>query len=79
MNAETNYEGEVIIQMHLNGGFTKVIWKNTIGIGLADGGIITDIPTSTIPLNLRKIGSRFYLKVKGQQIEIEEITEIKRL
>ena len=72
MNDETNYEGEVVVQMHLNGGFTKLLCKKTIGIGLADGGITIDIPTKTIPFNLRKIGSRFNLKIKGQHTEIEK-------
>jgi hypothetical protein len=36
-----------------------VILEQTIGVGLADGGIAWDIPPAAIPIDLRPIGSRF--------------------
>jgi len=60
---------------HLN-GYTKVLVERTEGLGLADGGIIWEISTQIIPLQLRKIGSRFIVKMPSEtcdqsQIEIE--------
>jgi hypothetical protein len=53
--------------MHLNGGFTKVIFERTIGVGLANFGIEWDIPTDCIPFHLRAIGSRFLLTRQDPQ------------
>jgi hypothetical protein len=72
---ENRIEGIGIIQMHLNGGFTKVLWEETIGVGLADGGIDVDILTASIPLHLRNINTRFYLTIENNNIKIEEIKE----
>ena len=68
-------EEQVRVLFHLN-GYTKVLVERTQGLGLADGGIAWDIPTSIIPLHLRTIGSRFILKSpsaldRPSQIEIE--------
>ncbi len=75
MSEEKIIEGIVKVVMPLNGGFTKVVWEQTIGIGLADGGIEIDIPTRIIPFSLRNFGSRFYLRIKGNQTEIKELEE----
>ena len=72
---ENKIEGIGIIQIHLNGGFTKVFWEETVGVGLADGGIGVDIPTASIPLHLRNINTRFYLIIENNNIKIEEIKE----
>jgi hypothetical protein len=48
---------------HLNGGYTRVIWKrseNTTGAGT---GWIFDIPTHVIPDDLRVIDSCFLLQL----------------
>lgn len=67
MNSKENiYEGIAIVEMHLNGGFTKVLLEATLGIGLANGGISWDISTEEIPHKLRNIGSRFYLEIKRE-------------
>ena len=60
---------------HLN-GYTKVLVERTEGLGLADGGIVWDISAQIIPFQLRKIGSRFIVKMPSEtcdqsQIEIE--------
>ena len=70
---ENKIEGVAVIQMHLNGGFTKVLWEETVGVGLADGGINVDIPTANIPIHLRNINTRFYLTIENNNINIEEI------
>lgn len=54
-------EEPVKVLFHLNGGFTKVILERTVGVGLADGGIACEILTEKIPVDLRKLGSRFLL------------------
>ena len=51
--------------MHLPEGYTKVLVEWTLGVGMADGGIYWDIPTSVIPPHLRQIGSRFLLETTG--------------
>jgi hypothetical protein len=45
--------------MHLDGGYTRVSVVRTEGLGLANGGAEWDIPTQSIPLHLRGIGSQF--------------------
>jgi hypothetical protein len=65
----------VRVMFHLN-GYTKVLVERTEGLGLADGGIVWDISTQIIPFQLRKIGSRFIVKMPSEpcdqsQIEIE--------
>ena len=75
---ENKIEGVCIVEMHLNGGFTKVLLEKTRGIGLADGGIYFDIPTIKIPFHLRNIHTRFYLiieKDNWSNIVVEEIKE----
>ena len=49
------------VLFHLN-GYTKVMFERTAGVGLADGGIVWDIPTEIIPAHLRQIGSRFIVQ-----------------
>ncbi|HLL77312.1 MAG TPA: hypothetical protein VK421_18810 [Pyrinomonadaceae bacterium] len=55
-------ERAVRVLFHLN-GYTKVIFEQTEGAGMADGGITCDIPTEAIPAGLRKVGSRFTVSV----------------
>ncbi|MGY2032238.1 hypothetical protein ACW9HR_32525 [Nocardia gipuzkoensis] len=45
-----------LVAMHLNGGFTKVLLERT-----GEVGIDRDIPTESIPVHLRAIGSRILL------------------
>ena len=49
------------ILFHLNEGFTRILFERTEGLGIANGGAEWDIPTSLIPPNLRRIGSRFMI------------------
>ena len=61
---------KVRVIMHLPGGYTKVLVEWTLGVGMADGGIYWDIPTSVIPTHLRRMGSRFIVEatsLSGQQ------------
>lgn len=51
----------VRVLFHLN-GYTKVMVERSEGVGLADGGIMWDLPTESIPPQLRKIGSRFIVR-----------------
>ena len=51
----------VRVLSHLN-GYTKVMAERSEGVGLADGGIIWDIPTELIPTHLRQIGSVFIVQ-----------------
>ncbi|MFE7719066.1 hypothetical protein ACFU44_08475 [Nocardia rhizosphaerihabitans] len=46
-----------VVAMHLNGGFTKVV----LGRAHGEFGTAWDIPTETIPVHLRAIGSRMLL------------------
>ena len=78
------------VLFHLN-GFTKVLLERTERVGLADGGIVWDIPTEIIPAHLRKIGSRFIVQyiplspeeandidaIRGakNRVEIQELSE----
>jgi len=49
---------KVRVTMHLPEGYTKVLVEWTVGVGMADGGIYWDIPTSVIPaLRLRKLST----------------------
>ena len=64
----------VRVLFHLNGGYTKIIFERTIGVGLADGGISWDISTDRIPFNLRNIGSRFLIcRYSEKEFDIKEI------
>jgi hypothetical protein len=54
----------VQVTMHLPENWTKVLFVRTYGLGLAGGGIYWDVPTETIPVEFRPIGSRFVLKAK---------------
>jgi hypothetical protein len=62
--------------MHLPEGYTKVLLERTFGLGLADGGIYWDIPTKVIPVQFRKMGSRFLLRASGPsgRLEAEPMT-----
>jgi hypothetical protein len=67
---------KVRIIMHLPEGYTKVLVEWTLGVGMTDGGIYWDIPTSVIPPHLRRIGSRFIVEatsLSGQR-EAEKMT-----
>jgi hypothetical protein len=67
---------KVRVIMHLPEGYTKVLVEWTLGVGLADGGIYWDIRTSTIPVHLRKMGSRFIVEtvtLTGEQ-EVQHMT-----
>ncbi len=63
------------VVMHLNGGFTKVLFEDTLGSGLGDGGLMRDIPTANIPLPLRAVGSRFMLSCQAMAPEVHDSTE----
>jgi hypothetical protein len=52
-------------------GYTKVLVGWTYGVGLADGGIYWDTPTSVIPLHLGRIGSRFIVQTTSLQSQRE--------
>ena len=67
----------VRVIFHLN-GYTKILVERTDGLGLADGDIVWEISTQLIPPQLRKIGSRFIVKMPSvtceqNQIEIESL------
>lgn len=49
------------VEFHLNGGYTKVILERLVGQGMLEGRWFWDIPTTSIPPNLRQIGSCFLL------------------
>jgi hypothetical protein len=51
----------VRVLFHLSDGYTKVSVERSEGQGMADGGIMWDIPTKLIPPHLKGIGSRFFL------------------
>ena len=62
--------------MHLPESYTKVLVECTLGVGMADGGIYWDIPTSVILRHLRGMGSRFIVEttsLSGQR-EAEKMT-----
>jgi hypothetical protein len=52
------------VEMHLPGGFTRLILSD-----LAHGGHRLDIPTDAIPLLLRPIGSRLVVVAPRFQVE----------
>ena len=54
-----HFREPVRVLFHLGGGYTKVLLERTVGVGLADGGVMWDIPTEAIPPRLRGIDSRF--------------------
>ena len=64
------------VLFHLNEGFTKIILERTIGVGLADGGIIWEVPTEKIPHHLRKIGSRFLVSGDTQDFDAMVFSEL---
>ncbi len=51
----------VRVEFHLDGGYTKVLLERAKNWGMMDGKIDWDIPTNSIPPDLRTIGSRFLL------------------
>jgi hypothetical protein len=53
------YRHFVKVEMHLNGGFTRVQGISPDGVPLL--GVCVDIPTNTIPSDLRTLGSRFFI------------------
>ena len=69
-----DFEGFGVIQMHLNGGFTKVLIVNSAGTPIGEG-ICWDIPTETIPFHLRMLNQRIYIKTSGSEIRIKEVKE----
>ena len=56
-------------------GYTKVMLEGTEGLGLADGGIVWDIPTDIIPRHLRQIGSHFMVRHIELSSKEENISE----
>ena len=71
-------ERTVRVLFHLN-GYTKIIFEHTEGVGLADGGIMADIPTEAIPVGLRRIGSRFVVSVATTPEEMQEGYKVRPL
>jgi hypothetical protein len=66
----------VRVIMHLSGEHTQVLVESTVGVGLAGGSVFWEIPTQVIPIDLRKMGSRFVpvtTSVAGSR-EAEELT-----
>ena len=55
----------VRVEFHLDGGYTKVILERAIHWGMMDR-IDWDIPTNSIPPDLRIIGSRFLLSMSSR-------------
>lgn len=53
----------VRVIFHLNGEYTRVVWKKSENTTWAGTGWIFDIPTYVIPNDLRIIGSRFLLSI----------------
>ncbi|AFY88182.1 MULTISPECIES: hypothetical protein [Chroococcidiopsis] len=51
----------VRVDFHLDGGYTRVILERLVRKGMLDGEWYWEISTSSIPPNLRNIGSRFLL------------------
>ncbi|MGL4619117.1 hypothetical protein [Chroococcidiopsis sp.] len=52
----------VRVDFHLDGGYTRVMLERLVGLGMLDEeGWYWEIPTVSIPPNLRNIGSRFLL------------------
>ena len=78
------FRHSVRVEMHLQGGFTRVVLFD-----LSDGGHRWDIPTDKIPLHLRRIGSEFLvvmpsfapeasdsvddIRAMCQQVQVEEL------
>jgi hypothetical protein len=63
----------VRVLFHLN-GYTKVVVERTEGVGLAEGGIVWELPTERIPVHLRRIGSRFIVQMYPLSPEAENDT-----
>ena len=66
--------------MFLPGNYAQVLVESTVGMGLAGGGILWDIPTDKIPFHLRRIGSRFVVvsttlsgRLEAETMAAEEI------
>jgi hypothetical protein len=53
------------LEMHLPGGYSRVLLQLPGGRGLAGGDIHWEIPTESIPFHLRRIGSRFLVTSHG--------------
>jgi hypothetical protein len=53
------------VEMHLDGGHTRVRLERMTGVGMAEQGTHWDIPTRRIPPELRAIGSRFVVVSLG--------------
>jgi hypothetical protein len=64
------------LEMHLPGGYSRVLVELGSGIGLAGGDAHWDIPTEAIPMHLRKLGSRFIIIQVGLtgRLEAERMT-----
>jgi hypothetical protein len=70
------------VDFHLDSGYTKVILERLVGREMMDGDWDWDIPTASIPPNLRTIGSRFLLSWQqddiynpGNSLEIRAVYE----
>ena len=61
----------VQVMMHLPENWTKVLFVRIYGVGLAGGPVYWDIPTETIPVELRPIGSRFVLTARVESSKLE--------
>lgn len=53
----------VRVLFHLDSGYTKVFLERSKDWGMVNFWIDSDIPTNSIPPDLRKIGDRFLLSV----------------
>ena len=65
-----------VINAPSRGLHESIVVECTLGVGMADGGIYWDIPTSLIPPRLRQMGSRFIVEttsLSGQR-EAEKLT-----
>lgn len=57
----------VKVEMHLPGGFTRVLL-----IEIADGRGFWDIPTEKIPTPLRVLGAKFFVVAPSFDVEIND-------
>ncbi len=65
----------VKVDFHLDHGYTQVILERLVRMGLADGNINWDIPTNSIPSDLRTIGSRFLISVPSINLDEHDSIE----
>lgn len=55
----------VRVEFHLDGGYTKILLERAKNWGMMSERIDWDIPTNSIPPDLRTIGSRFLLSMSS--------------